>query len=132
MYYRKAKEDGFRARSAYKLMHVDEMYNVFDGVQRVIDICAAPGSWSQLIVKKLAAKGFEYVLFISVKSEPRVVSVDLQKIAPIEGVITIQGDITKEETVKQILDNFGGNKAELVVCDGAPDGTKKLISYWIP
>jgi tRNA (cytidine32/guanosine34-2'-O)-methyltransferase len=54
-----------------------------------------------------------------------VVSVDLQKIAPIEGVITIQGDITKEETVKAILDSFGGNKAELVVCDGAPDGRGK-------
>ena len=51
-------------------------------------------------------------------------SVDLQKIAPIEGVTTIQGDITKEETVKQILESFGGHKAELVVCDGAPDGRK--------
>jgi len=40
-------------------MHVDEMYNIFEGVQRVIDICAAPGSWSQLIAKRLAAKGFE-------------------------------------------------------------------------
>jgi tRNA (cytidine32/guanosine34-2'-O)-methyltransferase len=59
VYYRKAKEDGFRARSAYKLMHVDEMYSVFEGVERVIDICAAPGSWSQLIVKRLAAKGLE-------------------------------------------------------------------------
>lgn len=51
-----------------------------------------------------------------------MVSVDLQKIVPIEGVVTIQGDITKEETVTEILKNFGGNKAELVVCDGAPDG----------
>lgn len=64
------------------------------------------------------------LVLISVKNEARVVSVDLQKIAPIEGVITIQGDITKEETVKQILDSFGGHKAELVVCDGAPDGRK--------
>ena len=40
-------------------MHVDEMYNIFEGVQRVIDICAAPGSWSQLIAKRLSAKGFE-------------------------------------------------------------------------
>jgi 23S rRNA U2552 (ribose-2'-O)-methylase RlmE/FtsJ len=63
----------------------------------------------------------------SVKNENRVVSVDLQKIAPIEGVITIQGDITKEETVKQILESFGGQKAELVVCDGAPDGKLFLI-----
>ena len=61
------------------------------------------------------------------KNENRVVSVDLQKIAPIEGVITIQGDITKEETVMQILESFGGQMAELVVCDGAPDGGILLL-----
>lgn len=52
----------------------------------------------------------------------RIISVDLQRIAPVEGVITIQGDITKESTVSEIMDNFKGKKAELVVCDGAPDG----------
>ena len=59
MYYRKAKEDGFRARSAYKLMHIDEIYDIFEGVDRVIDICAAPGSWTQLITRRLSKKGLK-------------------------------------------------------------------------
>ncbi len=46
IYYRKAKEEGYRARSAYKLLQIDEKFNIFEGVQRVIDLCAAPGSWS--------------------------------------------------------------------------------------
>ncbi len=46
IYYRKAKEEGFRARSAYKLLQIDEEFKLFEGVERVVDLCAAPGSWS--------------------------------------------------------------------------------------
>jgi tRNA (cytidine32/guanosine34-2'-O)-methyltransferase len=54
IYYRKAKEYGFRARSAFKLMQIDEEYNLFDNdVKRVIDLCAAPGSWCQVLSSKL-------------------------------------------------------------------------------
>ena len=53
---------------------------------------------------------------------PRLISIDLQKMAPIDGCICIQGDITKDSTVSQVLTNFQGNKAQLVICDGAPDG----------
>ena len=48
IYYRKAKELGFRARSAFKLIQIDEEYKIFEGVQKVVDLCAAPGSWSQV------------------------------------------------------------------------------------
>ena len=48
VFYRKAKEDGYRARSAYKLLHLDEEFHLLDGVTRVVDLCAAPGSWSQV------------------------------------------------------------------------------------
>jgi tRNA (cytidine32/guanosine34-2'-O)-methyltransferase len=50
IFYRKAKEDGFRARSAYKLLHVDEQFGIFAGVSRCVDLCAAPGSWSQVSI----------------------------------------------------------------------------------
>ena len=46
IYYRRAKEEGWRARSAYKLLHVDEEFDLFGGVTRAVDLCAAPGSWS--------------------------------------------------------------------------------------
>ena len=57
IYYRKAKEEGYRARSAYKLIQVDQTFDIFEKVQRVVDLCAAPGSWSQVITKRLAEKG---------------------------------------------------------------------------
>jgi tRNA (cytidine32/guanosine34-2'-O)-methyltransferase len=53
VYYRLAKEEGWRARSAFKLMQINDEFNIFDGVKRVVDLCAAPGSWSQVLSKKL-------------------------------------------------------------------------------
>ncbi len=46
VYYRKAKEEGYRARSAYKLMQIDDEFKLFAGVSRAVDLCSAPGSWS--------------------------------------------------------------------------------------
>lgn len=93
IYYRKAKEEGFRARSAYKLLQVDQTFDIFAGVSSVVDLCAAPGSWSQVITKRLAESGVDLL------SEPHLVSVDLFEIAPIEGAHLIQGDITRQKTV---------------------------------
>jgi len=54
VYYRLAKEEGWRARSAFKLLHLDEEFSLLhDGIKRVVDLCAAPGSWSQVLTKKL-------------------------------------------------------------------------------
>jgi len=53
IYYRKAKEEGWRARSAFKLLQVDEQFGVLDGVKRAVDLCAAPGSWSQVLSRRL-------------------------------------------------------------------------------
>lgn len=52
-YYRLAKEQGWRARSAFKLLQLDEQFNLFEGVTRVVDLCAAPGSWSQVLSRVL-------------------------------------------------------------------------------
>jgi tRNA (cytidine32/guanosine34-2'-O)-methyltransferase len=51
IYYRLAKEQGWRARSAFKLLQIDEEHDIFNGVTRVVDLCAAPGSWSQVLSK---------------------------------------------------------------------------------
>jgi tRNA (cytidine32/guanosine34-2'-O)-methyltransferase len=53
IYYRLAKEQGWRARSAFKLLQIDEDFNLFEGVKRVVDLCAAPGSWSQVLSQRL-------------------------------------------------------------------------------
>jgi tRNA (cytidine32/guanosine34-2'-O)-methyltransferase len=108
VYYRLAKEQGWRARSAFKLLQLDEEFHLFENVKNCVDLCAAPGSWSQVLSKNLV--------------DAKIVAVDLQPMAPIPNVIQIQGDITKKATAEQILHHFEGH-AELVVCDGAPDVT---------
>ncbi|KAI8046188.1 putative tRNA (cytidine(32)/guanosine(34)-2'-O)-methyltransferase 1 [Drosophila gunungcola] len=120
IYYRQAKEEGWRARSAFKLLHVDEAYGILNGVQRAVDLCAAPGSWSQVLSRKL----YDPCQTDDEKAAVKIIAVDLQAMAPIRGIIQLQGDITKQSTAEAIIGHFGGDeKAQLVVCDGAPDVT---------
>ena len=107
IFYRLAKERGYRARSAFKLLQLNSTFNFLPSASRAVDLCAAPGSWTQVLK--------ETVEF--------VVSVDLQAMAPIEGAKIIQGDITSGETAREIIDYFKGDKVDVVVCDGAPDVT---------
>lgn len=154
VFYRKAKEMGYRARSAFKLLQLDSEFDLFgkqsDGsmkVKRAVDLCAAPGSWSQVLVDRLLhdddddAKEDEGTSDAAKKQDstdndakkqanddseddvPTIVAVDLQPMAPLEGVHCIQGDITSLKTAQSIIQHFSGQRAELVVCDGAPDVT---------
>lgn len=109
VYYRLAKDEGWRARSAYKLLQLDTQYGLFDGVTRVVDLCAAPGSWSQVLSRRLP--------------DALIIAVDLAPMAALPNVIQLQGDITREETVDEIIRLCDGKKCELVLCDGAPDVT---------
>lgn len=120
IYYRLAKEKGYRARSAFKLLQINEEFDIFSNVSKVVDLCAAPGSWSQVLSQEL--RYFSHRNFRS-NSDLQIVAVDLQPMAPVEGVTQIQGDITKQSTLDEIFKMFGGEKADLVVCDGAPDVT---------
>lgn len=122
IYYRKAKEIGFRARSAFKLMQIDDEYDLFQNVERVIDLCAAPGSWSQVLSSRLYESVAEADRLLQ-EGKPRVVAVDLQEMAPVPGVVCLVGDITSKATSEEIISHFEGVKADLVVCDGAPDVT---------
>ncbi|XP_076307104.1 tRNA (cytidine(32)/guanosine(34)-2'-O)-methyltransferase-like isoform X2 [Tachypleus tridentatus] len=116
VYYRLAKEEGWRARSAFKLLQINEEFCIFEGVKKAVDLCAAPGSWSQVLSRKLRGQSAN-------PDDVKIVAVDLQAMAPLPGVIQIQGDITEESTAHQIISHFKGEKADLVVCDGAPDVT---------
>jgi tRNA (cytidine32/guanosine34-2'-O)-methyltransferase len=118
VFYRRAKEKGYRARSAFKLLQLDSEFNLFQGVKRAVDLCAAPGSWSQVLADRLAVDSSS-----NDDENPNIVAVDLQPMAPINGVLCLQGDITSVETAKAILQPFKTERAELVVCDGAPDVT---------
>jgi 23S rRNA (uridine2552-2'-O)-methyltransferase len=106
-YYRKAKEEGYRARSAYKLKQINEKFHLIKKGDFIVDLGAAPGGWLQ-VARELSGK------------EGKVVGVDLEKIEPIPGVITFQADITKESTVDLVKEALGDD-ADVVICDAAPN-----------
>jgi tRNA (cytidine32/guanosine34-2'-O)-methyltransferase len=111
IYYSLAKKCGYRARSAFKLKHIDEDFDIFKDAESVVDLCSAPGSWSQYAAEKLKGR------------ESRIVSVDVQDLVPMDGVHCVKEDITSQECITKILDLLGDSRAELVLCDGAPDIT---------
>ena len=84
-----AKNDGYRSRSAYKLIEINEKYNLFKKGQAVVDLGSAPGGWSQVASK-----------FIGSPNKGKIVSIDIQDVEPIEGVIFINGSIMDEEIIK--------------------------------
>ena len=102
-YFKQAKADGYRARSAYKLIELNDKYHLIRPGAKVLDLGAAPGSWSQ-VAAGLGAK---------------TVAVDLSPIQPLARVTTIRGDITKPEIVAEIESALAGH-AELVMSDVSP------------
>ncbi|KPU72727.1 uncharacterized protein Dana_GF23069, isoform B [Drosophila ananassae] len=118
IFYRLAKEQGWRARSAFKLLQADETFHLLDGLHRAVDLCAAPGSWSQVLAKHMYEPLSE-----EDKKKVKIIAVDMQGMAPIEGVTQMREDISKESTAEAIINFFEGEKAQIVVCDGAPDST---------
>jgi 23S rRNA (uridine2552-2'-O)-methyltransferase len=104
-YYRLAKEEGFRARSAYKLLQINEKFHVIKRDDSVVDLGAAPGGWLQVAEKLSGGK---------------IVGVDLEGISFIPGVTTFRADITAESTVDLVKEALGG-EADVVICDAAPN-----------
>ena len=107
-YVRQSKVDGYRARSAYKLIEIDEKFKIFKGGLTVIDIGAAPGSWSQYAAK--------------VSKNGKLISIDLKKMEPIGSSLQIQGDFT-EEGVKEEIKKNTTSKVDVVMSDMAVNTT---------
>ena len=108
IYVRQSKVDGYRARSAYKLKEIDEKFKIFKGGISVVDIGAAPGSWSQYAAK--------------VAKNGRLVSIDLKEMEPIDNTIQIRGDFTDESIQNKIL-KLTNTKVNVVMSDMAVNTT---------
>ena len=165
-YYRLAKEQNWRARSAFKLIQIDEQFDLFSyedpaKCTRVVDLCAAPGSWSQVLsrvlirgesfgrrawvekmekIKKQQAEVETGVADLSLQEEqpslqPRknvkIVAIDLQPMAHLDGITQLKADITHPSTVPLLLkaldpdfdEDNKTHRVDLVISDGAPDVT---------
>ena len=107
-YVRQSKIEGYRARSAYKIKEIDEKFKIFKGGMSVLDIGAAPGSWSQYVTK--------------VVKNGKIISIDLKEMEKIENTIQIQGDFTSIDTQNQIKDYFK-RKPDVVMSDMAVNTT---------
>jgi 23S rRNA (uridine2552-2'-O)-methyltransferase len=107
-YVRQSKVDGYRARSAYKLIEIDEKFKIFKGGMSVIDIGAAPGSWSQYVSKK-------------VKSG-KIISIDLKEMEKIQNTIQIKGDFTQEK-IKNLIKSYLVKASDVVMSDMAVNTT---------
>jgi 23S rRNA (uridine2552-2'-O)-methyltransferase len=108
-YVKKAKRDGYRARSAYKLTQMQEKFRIIRRGDVVVDLGAAPGSWSQVAAKLVGSDG-------------RVVALDLQPIDPISGVNLVQGDMLDAEVRARVAAMVDG-RADVVLSDAAPETT---------
>jgi 23S rRNA (uridine2552-2'-O)-methyltransferase len=107
-YVRQSKVDGYRARSAYKLIEIDEKFKIFKGGLTIIDIGAAPGSWSQYASK--------------VVKNGKIISIDLKEMEPIDNIVQIKGDFTDDETQQKIKE-FLVSKSDVVMSDMAVNTT---------
>jgi 23S rRNA (uridine2552-2'-O)-methyltransferase len=108
IYVRQSKVDGYRARSVYKLIEIDEKFKIFKGGMNIVDIGAAPGSWSQYASKKV--------------KNGKIISIDLKEMEEIPNTIQIHGDFTQEKTQNEIKSHL--NKGlDLVMSDMAVNTT---------
>jgi 23S rRNA (uridine2552-2'-O)-methyltransferase len=108
VYVRRAKQDGYRSRSAYKLLEILDKDKLVRAGMTVVDLGAAPGGWSQVLAPIVGAKG-------------QVIALDLLEMEPLRGVVAIRGDFSEESTLKVLEEQLGDRSIDLVVSDLAPN-----------
>lgn len=114
-YVQRSKREGYRSRSAYKLTEIDDRDRLLRPGQLVIDLGAAPGGWSQVAAKRVAANG-------------RVVAIDLLAMEPLAGVDFVQADFTTRRGLEAVRERIHGRRADVVLSDMAPNLSGIAIS----
>jgi len=107
-YVKQAQESHYRSRAVYKLIEIDERDHLFKQGQVVIDLGAAPGSWSQYVSEKIGHKG-------------RLLAIDILPMEPIDNTLFIEGDFTEQSVYEECLQAMNNARADLVISDMAPN-----------
>jgi 23S rRNA (uridine2552-2'-O)-methyltransferase len=107
-YVKQVQQSHYRSRAVYKLIEIDDKDHLFKQGQTIIDLGAAPGSWSQYVSEKIGDKG-------------RLIAIDILPMEPIDNTLFIEGDFTEQPVYEQCLQMMGNSKADLVISDMAPN-----------
>ncbi|MBO6558370.1 MAG: RlmE family RNA methyltransferase [Pseudomonadales bacterium] len=107
-YVQRARREGFRSRAVYKLLEIQEKYQILKPGSVVVDLGAAPGGWMQVARKTVGDSGF-------------VVGLDLLAIEPLADCTFIQGDFTEDAVLRQLMDALEERQVDLVISDMAPN-----------
>ncbi len=107
-YYRNAKKQGYRSRSAFKLKQIIRKYKLLAGVDRVVELCSSPGGWTQVLREK--------------GDHLEIVAVDIAPMPPLPRVSFIKGDITDSQIIDEVRQRIGGT-ADLILSDCSPNVT---------
>ena len=112
-YVQRAKAEGYASRAAYKLLEINEKHNILKPNDRVIDLGAAPGGWSQVAAQITGSEA----------DRPRVVGIDYLEMAPVPGAIILQKDFLDDDAPDMLLEALEGHKPDLVLSDMAAPTT---------
>lgn len=115
-YVRRAQQDGYRARAAYKLEEIDRSLGLIRPGQVVVDLGASPGAWSQYLRRRFAPAGAAAGAL-----DGTIIALDLLEFEPIEGVSFLQGDFREDAVVVQLEALLAGREVDVIVSDMAPN-----------
>jgi 23S rRNA (uridine2552-2'-O)-methyltransferase len=107
-YVKRAQQEGYRSRAAFKLLEIQQTDKIIRPAMFVVDLGAAPGGWSEVLVRLVGAKG-------------KVFALDILPMQPIAGVEFIQGDFTEEEVLNRLLSSLSNKPVDIVLSDMAPN-----------
>jgi 23S rRNA (uridine2552-2'-O)-methyltransferase len=115
-YVKLAQKEGYRARAAFKLKEIDEVFGLVKPGQLVVDLGSAPGAWSQYLRRKLSPQGAAAGAL-----NGTIVALDVLPMDPVEGVHFLQGDFREPEVLAQLEALLAGRQVDVVVSDMAPN-----------
>jgi 23S rRNA (uridine2552-2'-O)-methyltransferase len=113
-FVKRAQKEGYRARAAYKLMEIDDKDKLIKPGMTIVDLGSSPGSWCQVAVQRLKAKGSQEI-------NGKVIALDILDMQPVAGVVFIQGDFREQRVLNQLEAQLNQQPVDLVIADMAPN-----------
>jgi 23S rRNA (uridine2552-2'-O)-methyltransferase len=107
-YRRLAKDQGYRARSAFKLLQLNSSYHILKRGSKVVDLGCAPGGWLQVAAKEVGPAG-------------KVIGIDLKPVEPVASAVVLEGSVEEPSVFEEIACILGGAKADVILSDLAPN-----------